>query len=88
MLKMPGLVHDKSAVTLIYVSYTVSVSLNIGMINIFTHFFIPMSRDHQYVHFDKLANQHCIGVTLEGIQHMENWQNFLFAFMLERNSVL
>ena len=72
MLKMPGLVHDKSTVTLIYVSYRVSVSLNTGIINIFTHSFRPRSRDHQYVHFDSLANQDRIGVTLEDIQHTEN----------------
>lgn len=61
------LVHDKSAVTVIYVSYRVSVSLNTGITNIFTHSFIPRRRDHQYVQFDSLANQHHIGVTLEGI---------------------
>jgi len=72
MLEMPGLVRDKSAMTLTKVSYRVSVSLNTRIINIFTHSFIPRSRDQQYEHLDKLANQPCIGITLEGIQHMEN----------------
>lgn len=61
------LIHDKSAVTVIYVSYRVSASLNTGIISMFTYSFIPRSGDHQYVQFDSLANQHRIGVTLEGI---------------------
>lgn len=64
---MPGLVHDKSVVTLIYVSYKVSISLNTGVINIFTQPFIPRSRDDKCVHLDNLANQHHIRITLEGI---------------------
>lgn len=72
MLKMPGLVHDKSAFALVYVSHRVSVSLNTGVRNTSTRCFIPRSRDRQYVYLKKLANQHRIGVPLESIQHMEN----------------
>lgn len=60
MLKLPVLVHDKSVVTLIYVSYKVSVSSNTGVIKIFSQPFIPRSRDDQCAHFDHLANQHYI----------------------------
>lgn len=49
MLKMPGLVCDKSVVTLIYVSYKVSVSSNTRVINTFTQSFLPRSRDDQCV---------------------------------------
>lgn len=64
---MPGLVRDKSVVTLIYVSYKVSVSSNTGVINTFRQSFLPRSRDDQCVHFDHLANQHHIRITLGGI---------------------
>lgn len=50
MLKLPGLVRDKSIVTLIYVSYKVSVSSNTGVIKIFSQSFIPRSRDDQCAH--------------------------------------
>lgn len=67
MLKMPVLVRDKSVVTLIYVSYKVSVSSNTAVINIFSQSFIPRSGDDQCAHFEHLANQHHIRIALEGI---------------------